>query len=168
LFCDDFNDDVLDPNWTYIKPTWTESGGSLQGTSKKKATAVATPIFSGCLTCTIQTSLMTQGGPGNRVWLLGWYVDKDDKVELLMKEEQDVWVLKQRIGGSVVAKAKAAATIDPNVAYTIVVSFDGTQFTVSIDGNPLITLTAAGTVPSGTVGFQAKATTGFFDYINVN
>lgn len=168
LFCDDFNDDVLDPNWTYIKPTWTESGGSLQGTSKKKAIAVATPIFSGCLTCTIQTSLMTQGGPGNRVWLLGWYVDKDDKIELLMKEEQDVWVLKQRIGGSVVAKTKASSTIDPNVAYAVVVSFDGTQFTVTIDGNPLISLTPKGTVPIGTVGFQAKATTGFFDYINVN
>src|SRR5262249_534116 len=136
--------------------------------SKKKAIAVATPIFSGCSTCTIQTSLMTQGGPGNRVWLLAWYIDKNNKIELLMKEEQDVWVLKQRSGGSVVAKAKAVSTIDPNVAYAVVVSFDGTQFTVTIDGNQLITLTPVGTVPSGTVGFQAKATTGFFDYINVN
>jgi glucose/arabinose dehydrogenase len=168
LFFDDFEDGVLDPNWTYIKPTWTESGGSLQGSAKKKAIAVASPVFSGCLNCTIQTSLMTQGGPGNRVWLLGWYIDKNNKVELLMKEEQDVWVLKQRSGGSIVTKAKAAATIDPNVPYAVVLTFDGTQFTLSIDGNPLITLTAVGTVPSGTVGFQAKATTGFFDYINVN
>lgn len=168
LFSDDFEDGVLDPNWTYIKPTWTESGGSLQGSSKKKAIAVASPIFSGCVNCTIQTSLMTQGGPGNRVWLLAWYIDKNNKIELLMKEEQDVWVLKQRSGGHVVTKAKAEATIDPNVAYAVVLSFDGTQFTVSIDGNSLITLTPVGTVPSGTVGFQAKATTGFFDYINVN
>jgi glucose/arabinose dehydrogenase/uncharacterized membrane protein len=168
LFCDDFEDGVLDPNWTYIKPTWTESGGSLQGSSNKKAIAVATPVFGGCLNCTIQASLMTAGGPGNRVWLLGWYVDKNNKVELLMKEEKDVWVLKQRSGGSIVAKAKATATIDPNVAYAVVVSFDGTQFTVTIDGNTLITLTPKGTVPSGTVGFQAKDTTGFFDYINVN
>jgi hypothetical protein len=67
-----------------------------------------------------------------------------------------------------VAKAKATATIDPNVAYTIVVSFDGTQFTVTVDGNQLITLPAAGTVPSGSVGFQVKATTGSFEFINVN
>jgi glucose/arabinose dehydrogenase len=168
LFSDDFEDGVLDPNWTYIKPTWTESGGSLQGSSAKKAIAVATPIFAGCLNCTIQASLMTQGGPGNRVWLLGWYIDKNNRIELLMKEEKDVWVLKQRSGGSIIAKAKASATIDPNVAYAVVVSFDGTQFTVTINGNPLITLTPKGTVPSGTVGFQAKDTTGFFDYIIVN
>ena len=168
MFCDDFGDGVLDPNWTYIKPTWTESGGSLQGNSSKKAIAVATPIFSGCLNCSIQTSLLTQGGPGNRVWLLAWYIDKLNKIELLMKEEKDVWVLKQRSGGSVVAKAKASSTIDPNVAYAVVLSFDGTQFTVTIDGNSLITLTPKGTVPTGTVGFQAKDTTGLFDYINVN
>ena len=168
LFCDDFGDGVLDPNWTYIKPTWTESGGSLQGSSSRKAIAIATPIFSGCSNCTIQTSLLTQGGPGNRVWLLGWYIDKLNKIELLMKEEKDVWVLKQRSHGFVIAKAKASATIDPNVAYAVVLSFDGTQFTVTIDGNPLITLTPKGTVPTGTVGFQAKDTTGLFDYINVN
>jgi hypothetical protein len=168
LFCDDFGDGVLDPNWTYLKPTWTESGGSLQGSSSKKAIAIATPVFSGCLNCSIQASLMTQGGPGNRVWLLAWYVDKSNKIELLMKEEKDVWVLKQRSGGRIVAKAKASSTIDPNVAYAVVVSFDGTQFTVTINGTPLITLTPKGTVPTGTVGFQAKDTTGFFDYINVN
>lgn len=168
MFCDDFEDGVLDPNWTYVKPNWIESGGDLQGTSTKKAIAIATPVFSGCLNCTIQTSLQTQGGPGNRVWLLGWYIDKKNKVELLMKEESDVWVLKQRSNGSVVAKVKATATIDPNVGYAIVVSFDGTQFTVTVEGNQLITLTAVGTVPSGTVGFQVKATTGSFDFINVN
>jgi hypothetical protein len=74
--------------------------------------------------------------------------------------------LKQRSGGRVVAKAKS--TIDPNVAYAVVLSFDGTQFTVTIDGNPLITLTPKGNVQPGTVGFQAKDTTGLFDYVNVN
>jgi hypothetical protein len=168
MFCDDFGDGALDPNWTYLRPTWTESGGSLQGSSSRKAIAVAIPLFSGCLNCSIQTSLLTQGGPGNRVWLLAWYINKLNKIELLMKEEKDVWVLKQRSGGFVVAKAKASVTIDPNVAYAVVLSFDGTQFTVTIDGNPLITLTPKGTVQPGTVGFQAKDTTGLFDYINVN
>jgi hypothetical protein len=53
---------------TYFKPTWTESGGSLPGSSSRKAIAIATPIFNGCLNCSIQTSLLTQGRPGNRVW----------------------------------------------------------------------------------------------------
>ena len=168
MFCDDFGDGVLDPNWTYIRPTWTESGGSLLGSSSRKAIAVATPIFTGCLNCSIQTSLLTQGGPGNRVWLLAWYINKLNRIELLMKEEKDVWVLKQRSGGRVVAKVKAKSTIDPNVAYAVVLSFDGTQLTVTIDGNSLITLTPKGTVQPGTVGFQAKNTTALFDYINVN
>ena len=85
-----------------------------------------------------------------------------------MKEEKDLWVLKQRSHGFVIAKAKASATIDPNVAYAVVLSFDGTQFTITIDGNPLITLTPKGTVPTGTIGLQARGTTALFDYINVN
>jgi Putative Ig domain len=168
LFCDDFEDAVLDPNWTYIG-TWTETGGSLQGTTPpRKAIAIATPIFTGCLNCTIQASMQTQGGFKNRVWMFGWYIDKLNRMELLMKEENDRWILKQRAGGRVVAKSKAISIIDPNVAYDVSIAFDGTQFSVSINGTPLITLVPVGVVPTGTVGFQNKSTTGSFGYINVN
>lgn len=168
LFCDDFEDGVLDPNWTYTG-TWTETGGSLQGTSPpKKALAIASPIFSGCLNCTVQASMQTQGGSKNRVWMFAWYVDKDNRMELLMKEENDKWILKQRSGGKVVAKSKGLSTIDPNVAYDVSVAFDGTQFIVSVNATPLITLVPVGVVPSGTVGFQSKSTTSSFGYINVN
>ena len=167
LFCDDFEDGVLDPNWTYTG-TWTETGGTLQGTASKKASAIASPIFTGCLNCTVQASMLTQGGFKNRVWLFGWYIDKNNRMELLMKEENDRWILKQRSGRKVVAKSKAISTIDPNVAYDVSVAFDGTQFTVSVNGTPLITLVPVGSVPTGTVGFQSKSTTGSFGYINVN
>ena len=168
LFCDDFEDGVLDPNWTYIG-TWIETSGSLQGTPpRRKAIAIATPIFTGCLNCTVQASMQTQGGFRNRVWMFGWYIDKNNRIELLMKEENDKWILKQRAGGRVVVKSKAISTIDPNVAYDVSVAFDGTQFSVSINGTPLITLVPIGVVPTGTVGFQNKSTTGSFGYINVN
>ncbi len=170
LFCDDFEDGVLDPNWNYLKPAWSESGGFLIGTpARRKATAIATPVFAGCDTCSVEALMRTAGGIGNRVWLFGWFVDKANTIELMMKEESDKWVLKQRNGGRIVARAKAPLTIDPNVDYKAEIQFDGTNFQVSIDGVLIITMPkAAGTTPFGTVGFSVKSTTGSFGEINVN
>lgn len=160
LFCDDFEDGQLALNWTYIKPAWSEAGGSLIGApSGKKAIAVAAPAFLGCSNCTMEARLSTAGGAGNRVWVLGWYVDKKNTLELLMKEENNLWILKQRVGGSVTAKAKAAANILPNTSYHIVLQQNpglGT-FTLQVDGVPLITLNGA--AATGTIGFQARSTT---------
>jgi serine protease AprX len=168
-FCDDFEDGVLDPNWTYIKQGWSESSGNLIGTpTGRKAIAVASPLFPGCLNCSVQAQMLTMGGVGNRVWLLAWYVDKANTIELMMKQETGRWVLKQRSGKRIVAKQKAVSSISVGVVYTVVVSYNGTQFDVTLDGSPLMTLTPVGTVPSGTVGFQVKSTTGQFGEIIVN
>jgi VCBS repeat-containing protein len=171
LFCDDFNDGTIDPNWTYVKPTWTEGGGNLMGTPvKKRATAAATPVFAGCQMCSMEASMQTAGGISNKLWLLGWYVDRKNTMELLMKEENERWVLKQRVNGRVVAKAKGIKTIDTNTAYAARIVFDGTSFQVFVDDfvTPLFTLTPQGSVPTGTVGFSVKNTTGSFDYVTVN
>lgn len=169
LFCDDFNDGVLASNWTYTNGTWMETAGNLVGTHTKKANAIANPAFfvAGCSTCTVTAVLQTIGGAGNKVSLFGWHVDKKNNVELLMKEENEKWVLKQRVNGAVVAKAKFSQTIDPNTFYTADISFDGTNFQVMIDGIPILSMPAVG-LPNGTVGFQVKRTTGNFDSISVN
>lgn len=113
--------------------------------------------------------MRTAGGSGNRVWLMGWYQDKRNTVELLMKEESDRWILKQRSAGGIVAKMKALLTIDPNVVYKVNIQFDGTNFQVSIDDVLIMTMPKApGTSPSGTTGFQVKSTTGSFDEISVD
>ena len=112
--------------------------------------------------------MMTAGGIGNKLWMLGWYVDKQNTMELLFKEENDKIVLKQRSNGAIVTKNKGSITLNPNVSYQVRVAFDGTIFTVFVDNSPLFTLTPAAPVPSGTVGFQAKNTTGSFGYITVN
>lgn len=167
MFCDDFENNVLASNWTYPKGTPTEAGGFLILTSSKKAQAIATPAFSGCSTCTVEAALQTSGGVGNKVSLLSWYVDKTNGVELLMKEEADRWVLKQRSNGTIVAKQKANSMIDLNTSYVANVTFDGVNFEVRIAGVLIITMSAAGT-PAGTVGFQSKRTTANFGYIQVN
>jgi hypothetical protein len=169
LFCDDFEDGVLSPEWTYIKPLWSEAGGFLVGVpSGRKAVAIAEPVFAGCVTCYEEIAVKTAGGPYNKIWMLGWYVDKKNTMELLLKEENDRIVLKQRVNGAVVKKAKGIFTIDPGVVYQIRVTFDGSLFTVYTNGAMLFTLTPAGVVPLGTVGVQVKNTTGSFGYIQVN
>lgn len=171
LFCDDFEDSALDPNWTYVKPTWTEAGGLLSGTpAAKKAITIAAPAFGGCQTCYEESSIQTAGGANNKVWFYGWYLDKKNDIELIVSEESDKLVLKQRSGGSVVAKAKGIVPggVVPNVPLVIRVAFDGTQFAVSVNGTLLFTMTAAAPVSTGTVGFAAKNTTASFGYVTVN
>ncbi|MCI0615146.1 PQQ-dependent sugar dehydrogenase, partial [bacterium] len=120
MFCDDFNDGTLDPNWTYIRNSsfWSEDGTSLIGTNTRKTTAAAT-VFAGCLTCYAETTMRTAGGAGNRLWLLHHFVDKRNVVEFLMKEEKDRWVLKHRVNSRVVAKQKYLMPIDPNTDYIV-------------------------------------------------
>lgn len=168
-FCDDFEDGTLPANWTYVKPNWVESGGSLQGNpAGKKAIAIAQPAFSGCSVCTIQTSIRTAGGSFNKVSMYAWYVDKKNTFELIMKESNDRWLLRERSGGVVVGKAKAVTTIDPNVDYNVELSYDGTDVKVKIDGVQVISYQPVGTVPVGTIGYTVKATTGSFNYIQIN
>jgi hypothetical protein len=85
-----------------------------------------------------------------------------------MKEERDVWVLKQKVNGRIVAKSKAKLQIDPDVSYMVRIAFDGAQFQVYINGTLAITLPkATGSSPMGTVGYQLKGTTAAIEEIEV-
>jgi uncharacterized delta-60 repeat protein len=167
-FADDFEDGILATNWAFPKGNWQETGGSLVGSTTRKAIALTQPPFAGCSLCGVTSTLQTAGGTGNKVELLGWYTDKDNMLEVMMKEEADRWLVKQHSDGIVVAKAKASLPISPNVSYKVFVDFDGTNFLVYVDDVLIITLPkGAGTTPDGRVGFQVKNTTGTFDFITV-
>lgn len=167
--CDQFNDDVLDPNWNYIKQAWTETGGYLNGTpAGRKAIAIATPAFANCQLCDVQTSVNMSGGTDTRVWVLTHYTDKRNTIELLFKEAGDKIIIKQRLNGAVVKKAKASVTLDQNVDYAVESVFDGTQFVISINGTPVINFTPVGQPASGSVGLETKNGTGAFNYLCVN
>lgn len=166
LFCDDFNDTVVNPNWTYNKGTWTEPGGFLQGTVVRKATAIATPAFIGCAQCTVEADMKIAGS--GQLYLYGWYQSKSSHAELRMSADNDYWMLKL-YGGGTTKKKKISRVVNPNTNYHSKIVFDGTNFTVFIDGVQIITLPKiTGTTPSGTVGFLVKSTTGSFDSIVVN
>lgn len=167
LFCADFEDGVLDSGWTFTG-NWSEGSGNMIGNGASgKALAVASPIFTGCSICSFEAPVKTAGGIGNTVSFFGWYVDSKNNVELMLKQETGRWLLKERINGTIVAKAKAVLPINVNQSYLVHMAFDGTTFTVAIDGSDAITLPAAGSA-SGTGAFQGKKTTATIGYLHVN
>lgn len=168
-FGDTFEDGVLATDWSFLKPSWSESNGNLAGNSSKKAIAVATPVFPGCLDCSIETQLTIAKAGTSKVSVLGWYADKANKMELSAAAGTDVWLLKQIYRGNVVAKAKATKRLDTNVPYVVRIVFDGTKFDVYVDdmATPLMSLVPRKPVVTGTAGFQAKGTTASFAYICV-
>lgn len=169
VFCDSFGDGVLATDWTYSKPSWNEAGGNLIGSPlKRKTQAIATPAFAGCDLCSVQATMRTSGGAGNSVSLLTHYVDNKTNVEVMLKEEADKVVLKQRINGVVVVKGKSSFIIDPNTYYNVVLSYDGSLLLLSVNGIPLISVPSVGVLPSATVGFKSINTTALFDNIRVD
>ena len=168
LFCDDFEDGIPPTDWT-LKQTWSEDGDNLVGVpTGKKAVAIASPAFDGCINCTVQTTMRSAGGTGNKLWFLAWYFNKGNKLELQMNQEKGRWILKQRANNRVVAKQKAILPINANQFYDVQITFTGTQFEVRIDGVLVITMNSGASVPTGTVGYQVRDTTGSFGNIAVN
>lgn len=171
IFSDDFEDGTVDlGKWTIVKPTFTENTGDFVGSSvSKKAIAVATG-FAGCAAgCSVDTTMESAGGVSNKLWLLGWYTDKKNAVELLMRQDKGKWILKQRSGGAVLVKQKAVMPLNAGTVYSVNLAFDGTSFTVKVDGNLIMTMPKApSTSPTGTFGYEARATTGRFSTICVN
>jgi putative Ig domain-containing protein len=168
LFCDDFNDGF--PGfWDYETGTWLESNGNLSGISARKARAVVKPsAFNGCTICSFEAYVETAGGFGNQLRFLTWYADKTTTVEVILKEEYDRWIIKQRVNKTVIAKAKVIREILPNQLYTVNISFDGTKFHLIVNGQEILTLiSASGSTPFGRAGFFVKATTGTFDELVV-
>jgi hypothetical protein len=169
IYCDNFNDGVL-PIWVFKQPwLWVENGGMLVGDTigSKKNDGFATPVFpTGCSTCRVRAGLMSTEGSSALITLIAWNQDKDNRVELQMKEGKDVWTLRQRVNGTIVKKASVSQTIDPNTVYQAEIQFDGTMFHVLINSVEVLTMNATGT-PSGTVGLSVRRAIGSFDHVTV-
>lgn len=157
----DYFDDTDVSDWTFKKGTWSSPAGALIGTWQKKATAMAP--YTMPTNSTVEADLQTTGGQG-QVSLFGWYVNSKTNVELQMTQNSGRWILKQKINGARVAKAKFSATINPGTTYHAVLSYDGTSLNVSIDGVSIISVIAT-PPPPGSPGFKVKATTGTFGEI---
>ena len=168
LFCDEFNDSTVDSNWTYIKTItkWSEDGNALSGSHTKKIQAFAIPAFGGCTTCYAETVMRSSGDA--YVWFLFHVQDKNNMVELLMRENTNSWVLKHRVNKKVIAKQRFVSTIDADTDYTVRIRYDGTNYIASVDGVDIITLAPGAAVNGGSVGYKLRRGTGTFQRIEVN
>jgi hypothetical protein len=158
LFIEDFEDGVAD-GFTFLKGTWNVANGELSGTHTRKSNALSAFVMQP--EHTVEADVRTNGGFGSRTSVLAWQVDKRTLVEVLVKEAENRWVLKRRVGGPVVAKAKAIRDIAPNTNYRVKLEHDGTAYRLSIDGVEIIVLNAPAPTP-GVPGFRVKAVTSFF------
>src|SRR5262249_45626865 len=165
LFCDDFQDGVLATDWTYSSNVWTETGGALFATSNKRATAIATPVYAGCSICSVETTLTDVSGLKTQASVIGWYQNSTTYVELL--EKAGHWTLKQFPGTAKAVKTKALLPINQGTSYDVILSYDGANFTVRVNGSVIITMPAVMS-PNGTFGFAVKGGTASFGEIIVN
>jgi hypothetical protein len=167
VFCDDFEDGVLSNGWSYPKGVWVEQDGELSSSAVRKSSAYAVPVFAGCNLCNVRTAFITQGGDTSRLWIVAWRQDDNNQIELLIKEGQDRWILRQRLNGKIVAKKKWIQAIEPGIRYDIAILNDGNQLSLQINGSDAVSLTPAST-QMGTIGFQIKATSANFEFIIVD
>jgi hypothetical protein len=168
LYVNEF--DML-PAWDFTK-TWEivtslNSGGAsyLSPTTNSNSKAVATD-FVGCLTCTYTAVFSTPAKDKFKVYFLFHYIDKDNRVELLIKEGKVK--LSQIVNGAVVKKSSANFDVVANQPYTVTMSWDGTQYNATLDGGgPTLSIIPQGAPTGGTIGFGA-AKDANFDRVQVD
>jgi hypothetical protein len=154
-----FDDEVL--TWVELKPSVTETGGFLVLTpTKKKAYTTSDPVFSGAQTgtTTVEIQFTASTDSNGKASMFTNWVDKKNFVEVQFNIAKGRVQLKQR-AGSIVAKAKGDFAFAEDTLYTVIVSFNGISYQVSIDGNVVATLTPSGIIPSGILGFSSRAIT---------
>lgn len=169
LLSDDFEDGVLD--WTIKKGNWVEQAGELTvGMSNKSLAFAPTPWSpsgaSSCSNCSIEIDVQTDGGPYSKVFLEGWYQNGANKVDLILNEPADKWILKQHSGGTTVAAAKVSRPIVPGASYHVEITFDGSVFRVFVDGDQIIGMNAGGPA-AGNLALKVKNTSAAFRQVRI-
>ncbi len=168
VYSNDFNDATME--WIEEKPTVTQPGdGFLHLTPlKKKAIAVADASFTPASTGTYTFDIQFSGGTDPKNWLYFSRIDKKNQLEVLLKLATGKVVVKDR-NGSVLAKAKADFTFAPSTPYQVVITYDGTNIDVTVNGTPVITdFVPSRSLPAGNIGAAAKDNTLLLDNVCVN
>jgi hypothetical protein len=174
IYFDDFDDDVMAPDWDYQSiELWEEANDSLRAQalySGQTATARASWAFDGCIECTITTRMRVNIFAFGTATLYGWHRDEDTYVALTMDEFTNEWSLTQVVGGAVVqSQTSGFFTIEVGEIYDVEISFDGADFIVLVDDVQIISMPKApGSEPDGTVGFSVTETDADFDEISAS
>lgn len=161
LLYDDFEDNNM--TWIAQKGVWTESGGTLTGVGASTAIVFAPQPWSpsglsACSVCTLETDITTSGGINNKVFIQPWYQSKTNRVDLLLKPDNGVIILKQVSGGVLVRKSKFFVALPHFTNHHIKLGYDGANFNLEVDGVPQAAV-SAGAVPFGNLSLKVKNTT---------
>lgn len=155
-FFEAFNDAAV--TWAIIKYFWSEIGENLVGTPEARKAIIETPAaFLPCDLCTIQTNVSASTDVNSKIWVYTHRIDKRTQIEILFNLETDKIIVKIKRLGLLITKQKASFVIDPNVFYNVVASYDGINYTVSINGTQLFSIPIAG-LQMGKAGYAAKGT----------
>lgn len=156
LYADNFEDgDASD--WTPNKGNWSVIAGRLTGTHFRKADNISP--FVGCSSCTVSGYLRIHTS-GARASLLAFYESKQNHVEVILMDDKDKVVLKQRYNREVIAKEKVHMDIDPDVDYLVrIIQVPGSYLQVELNGILLFEISDPLLLIGG-VGFRVKSTTG--------
>lgn len=159
LYFDSYSDNDAS-DWSPIKGSWSADTGALVGTGVKKADDIS-PFLPGCTLCTIEVDVRIVT-PGARAWVLGWYKDKKNYVELVLMQDKGKLQLKQHVDGTAVAKGSASFTLNAGQTYHFKIVYNGSTFDVLVDADltPIMSVSTSKT-PAGGVGVRLKSTTGF-------
>lgn len=163
LYSEDFSDGNSS-DWIPDKGTWSAATTALVGQGSGKATNVSP--FAGCSVCSFEADIKRGPNQSATISFIGWYVDKKTLVELIMNKDKGKWILKYKAGGDIVAKGSAPGSIVTGQFYHVKITYDGTNFLVSIDGTQILSIPAGG-VPNGTAAVRIKGAIGTFDNIEV-
>ena len=168
-FVDTFDDSQINNSYTYEKGTWTEDGSSLVGSADRKASMLF-PASKTCDLCTafvnVKTSGEDQAGVAGKMWVLLWYQDKNNYVDLLIKPSSNKVLLRQKVNGVIARKDKAIVPMQPFMTYNFEIGNTGTDLKLRVPGQAPISIPIMGS-PNGRFGFQAKGTHGFLNEITV-
>lgn len=160
IFCDDFNDQDFSTSfgpWVIKKGSWSAASGDA-ATTTSSASELLSPNFGGCTNCNFESTLkISQIG---KMDFYGWYQDSSHYVQVRFLFNKSKIQIKQK-SGSLISKAKVAATINPNTFYDVKVVYNGTNFQLSLDNVllPGLTINKVAT-PTGNSKFWVKSTTG--------
>jgi Zn-dependent metalloprotease len=157
IFCDDFSDNNLTtPFWTVNSGSWSAATGDAAVTVIKKGELLS-PAFT-CTNCSFESRMKISAG--GRISLYGWFANSNNSLQIrLQQDKQSIFI--QQKSGSLSRKATASFTILPNTFYDVKVTFNGTNFQVTVDGTPVpgLTILKVGT-PSGAAKFFVKSPSG--------
>ncbi|PWT88074.1 MAG: hypothetical protein C5B54_11200 [Acidobacteria bacterium] len=158
IFCDDFSSRDFNTSigpWTQ-KGTWSAATADAVGSTTKKADLIS-PVFS-CTNCIFEAHIAVQSG--GRASLFAWHSDATHNVELRLEADKQKLLIKQK-SGAASHKAAVPFTITPGTLYNVAITFNGTNFQVTVDGTalPALTLSPVGT-PAGGAIFRVKSPNG--------